>query len=116
MTVEVLEPIVPGTAYPLRFEFFDDDGVGEVQTGNSVRVVIKANPDDADADELADVTAAAGSGNTYIDLTLSKDITKLFPEGSKVYMQANHLVGGVPFALTVQEIETKNAVIDPATA
>lgn len=116
MSIEALPPIVPNTDYPLVFAFTDETtGAVIPQTGNTLHIMVKASPDDLDASALSDISVVgAGADGTagLIRVTLPKADTKKYPQGSKVFVQANQVASGVEQPVLLVELDTENAVID----
>lgn len=114
MAEATLPSIVPGDDYPLVFTF-TLNGAAVPQTGNSIRIMVKENPQDDDTGALVDRTVNATSpdmelGTIRAGLTSAE--TAEFEELEYVYVQAQHLASGQKRSPLVARIRVVEAVID----
>lgn len=115
MTIQVLDPLVPGDDYPIQFTFTNSDGSVESQAGNSILTMVKADPNDADSAALSNFTTNASAPdqtNGIIKVNLPRAETRSYPQGASVYIQCRRIASGIYRTVLIGQIPTENSVID----
>lgn len=111
-----LPAIIPGDDYPITLTF-RVNGAPVDQVGNSVQIMVKLSPDDADAQAKVNRTVNASAPDAamgIIRVPLTAAETKSLAGNDAAWVQARRTASGQKRSPLLVQVKVLNAVIEDA--